>query len=90
MANLQVRDIDNQLYKSIKALAQRERRSLSQEVIRILEDYLQNPSKKTMNPTAHFLDLSWDDNRNAETLIKDIRKSRNNSKRFRNTDGAFN
>jgi len=84
MAILQVRDIDDRLYSSLKTLAKSENRSLSQEVISILEKYLSNPVVFKNNPTREFLSLSgsWSDNRTAAEIIKDIKKNRRNSKRF--------
>jgi plasmid stability protein len=84
MAILQVRDIDDRLYASLKELAQSENRSLSQEVISILEKYLLNPALFKNNPTREFLSLSdsWDDDRTADEIIHDIKKKRRNSKRF--------
>jgi hypothetical protein len=84
MAILQVRDIDDRLYSSLKNLAKSENRSLSQEVISILEKYLSNPVIFKNNPTREFLSLSgsWADDRTADEIAKDIRKNRRNSKRF--------
>jgi hypothetical protein len=84
MAILQVRDIDDRLYSSLKNLAKSENRSLSQEVISILEKYLSNPVIFKNNPTREFLSLSgsWADDRTADEIVKDIRKNRRNSKRF--------
>jgi plasmid stability protein len=84
MAILQVRDIDDRLYASLKKLAQSENRSLSQEVISILEKYLSNPALFKNNPTREFLSLStsWEDDRTADEIIADIKKNRRNSKRF--------
>ena len=84
MAILQVRDIDDRLYSSLKTLAKLENRSLSQEVISILEKYLSNPVVFKNNPTREFLSLSgsWADNRPADEIVKDIKKNRRNSKRF--------
>ena len=84
MAILQVRDIDDRLYASLKELAQAENRSLSQEVISILEKYLSNPALFKNNPTREFLSLStsWEDDRTADEIIADIKKNRRNSKRF--------
>ncbi|MDP3296123.1 MAG: antitoxin [Thermodesulfovibrionia bacterium] len=84
MAILQVRDIDDRLYSSLKELAKSENRSLSQEVVSILEKYLSNPVVFKSNPTRDFLSLSgsWDDNRTADEIVADIKRSRKNSKRF--------
>ncbi|HOF34148.1 MAG TPA: hypothetical protein PK624_01790 [Spirochaetota bacterium] len=43
MAILQVRDFDDGLYSSLKSMAKSENRSISQEVISIIEKYLSNP-----------------------------------------------
>ncbi len=85
MANLQVKDINDKLYNSLKYLAKREHRSVSQEVIKILETYLQN-NKVYINNTDEFLKLagSWDDDRSADEIMDDIKKSRTKSKRFEN------
>lgn len=84
MAILQVRDIDDRLYSSLKELAKSENRSLSQEVVSILENYLSNPLLFRKNPTRDFLSLSgaWDDDRTPDEIIADIKKSRTKSKRF--------
>jgi plasmid stability protein len=84
MAILQVREVDDRLYSLLKAKAKRENRSLSQEVISILENYLSNPASFNKNPTKEFLSLAeaWTDGRTAEELINQIKQSRKNSKRF--------
>lgn len=45
MAILQVRDIDNNLYNSLKISAKMQNRSVSQEVITIIETYLNSSQK---------------------------------------------
>jgi plasmid stability protein len=84
MAILQVRDINDKLYDSLKTRAKMENRSLSQEVIFILEKYLSNPALFNKNSTSEFLSLTgaWDDLRSADENIGDIKKNRKNSKRF--------
>jgi hypothetical protein len=84
MAILQVRDIDDRLYASLKKIARSENRSLSQEVVSILEKYLANPAVFTNNPTQEFLALSgsWDDSRKADEIIHDIKKNRKSNRRF--------
>ena len=88
MANLQVRDIDDRLYESLRERATREKRSISQEVILILEKYLSRPTAYDVNPTDEFLSLSgaWNDDRTADEIIDDIRKKRRNSTRFSGDD----
>lgn len=91
MANLQVKDIDDQLYESLRAIASSEKRSISQEVVHILEKYLSLPDTFLKNPTEEFLKLSgsWDDDKNTEELIMDIREHRKNSDRFGKNNELF-
>lgn len=85
MANLQVKDIDDKLYTALKYYAKKEHRSVSQEVVKIIELYLQN-NKNFKNTTQEFLKLagSWDDERTADEIINDLDKSRTKNKRFNN------
>jgi plasmid stability protein len=91
MAVLQVRDIDERLYSSLKTLALKENRSISQEVISILEKYLAHPEMKGINPTQEFLKLSgsWMDSRSAEEIVEDITGNRRSSNRFGENHGLF-
>lgn len=91
MAILQVRDIDDRLYSSLKELAKSENRSLSQEVVSILEHYLSNPLLFKKNPTRDFLSLSgsWDDDRTPDEIIADIKKNRKKNKRFGAGNAVF-
>jgi plasmid stability protein len=89
MAILQVRDIDDRLYDTLKQKAQIDNRSISQEVISILETYLSNPDIYNINSTREFLKLSWDDNRNADEIIDNLMKDRKNEKSFGEYNGVF-
>ncbi|MDR2144589.1 MAG: antitoxin [Treponema sp.] len=89
MAILQVRDIDNRLYDSLKQKAKIDNRSISQEVIAILEAHLSNPDIYNINSTREFLKLSWDDDKNADEIINDIAKDRKNKKSFGKYNGVF-
>jgi plasmid stability protein len=84
MANLQVRDIDDRLYEALRRMAAGKRRSISQEVIHILEKYLSSPERFETNPTEEFLKLagSWVDDREAGEIARDIRQSRRSKRRF--------
>ena len=83
MAILQVRDVDNRLYAVLKGLAKREKRSLSQEVVHILESHLGQAHHMRASQTEEFLQLSGAfRDETAERLVGDIRKSRRNSRRF--------
>ena len=91
MANLQVRDMDDSLYQSLKNRAASEKRSISQEVIYILEKYLARPKSMDVNPTEEFLQLcgSWEDDRSAEEIVASIRDRRNDSPRFASSRELF-
>jgi len=91
MANLQVRDIDDRLYKSLREHGSSEKRSISQEVILILEKYLARPNTYDVNPTDEFLALAgaWSDDRAADEIVSDIRGNRSNSTRFAGEDSVF-
>ncbi|PCI69606.1 MAG: antitoxin [Gammaproteobacteria bacterium] len=82
MANLQVKSIDEQLYKSLGRRAALENRSISQEVVSILKDYLSKPSTKHAKTNEQFMQLcgSWVDDKSAEQISKEIRNSRSRSK----------
>ena len=84
MATLQVRSIDDQLYKSLGRRAAMDNRSISQEVIAILKAYLSSPDSKHKNSTNDFLEMcgSWHDERSADEIIKEIRQDRRSGKRF--------
>ncbi|MCU0285652.1 MAG: antitoxin [Acidobacteria bacterium] len=83
MAILQVRDVDSSLYDALKTIAKKERRSISQEVIIMIESYLGNPKQtSTAAATEEFLNLSWEGSEPADEIIGSIRISRKNSKRF--------
>lgn len=83
MATLQVRSIDDQLYKALGKLAVMENRSISQEVVAILKEHLSSPvsNKKT---TEAFLELagSWQDDYSAREIAQSIRISRKSNRRF--------
>ncbi len=91
MATLQVRDIDDRLYKFLKASAKMQNRSISQEVNTIIQNYLNSSQKPQNNATLEFLSLegAWKDDRKAEDIIKEIKKGRNKSNRFGEKNGLF-
>lgn len=84
MATLQVRSIDDQLYKALGHRANMDNRSISQEVVTILKAYLSAPAFKNRNSTNEFLDMcgSWQDERSANEIIKEIREDRTSEERF--------
>ncbi len=91
MANLQVRDIDDELYMAIKKRAGRDHRSISQEVVQMIETCLAMPSSKNTNATNEFLELtgSWGDDGDAKSIVKMIRKGRGKSSRFGKSTDVF-
>lgn len=91
MATLQVRDMDDRVYEELKRVARRHRRSLSQEVVQIIESYLRDPDRKERNQTEEFLKLSgsWADDRTAEKIVSDLRSERRNSDRFSESPSVF-
>ena len=91
MAILQVRNIDDALYSLLKERAKNKNRTISQEVIYILEKYLSNPEVHFVNATKEFIALcgAWDDIRSADDIINYIKKSHKNSKRFNTKNVLF-
>ncbi len=91
MANLQVKDIDENLYKALKIRAKSKRRSLSQEVIRLIEEYLNQPEGTRIDSTRQFLDLSWENDKDesADEIIAQIKKDRRESRIFKGQKNVF-
>lgn len=91
MAILQVRDIDDRLYETLKTKAKLDNRSLSQEVISILERFLANPIYFEKSPTDEFLSLSgsWVDEGKTEDIINNMMQRSQGSSRFTSTHGLF-
>jgi len=86
MANLQIKNIDEGLYEEIKRAASAENRSVSQQVLTLIRDYLakRNQVSKLKSPAQVLLELSgtWEDERSAEEIVRDIKKARRNSKKL--------
>lgn len=85
MANLQVRSIDEQLYKALGQRAAMENRSISQEVVTILQAYLSRPENiDALQANRAFLGLcgSWQDERDAAEISEDLRLARRHGGRF--------
>lgn len=92
MAMLQVRDMDDRLCDRLKFAAKLDNRSISQQVVTILQDYFTSVPFKTKNAAEEFLKLAGtlEDSRSTEEIIDDIYASRVNSTRFEALDGIFN
>jgi plasmid stability protein len=91
MATLQVRDIDDRLYDYLKVAAKLQNRSISQEVVTIIQNYLNSSQNSTRNATLEFISLTgaWVDEENADAIIDNIRRGRTRSKRFGENNGVF-
>ena len=83
MANLQIKGMDDGLYASLKDLAASENRSISQQVLYLLKQYLsrRHQIQHVRTPAQVLLDLSgsWEDPRSPERIIKDLKTERKNS-----------
>jgi len=91
MATLQVRDINDDVYKELKHRAKIKHRSLSQEVVHIIEDYLSQPNRDYKRQSELLLELagSWEGSETASEILRIIRKGRQNSKRFTKQRALF-
>jgi plasmid stability protein len=78
MAILQVRNMDKELYLALGRRAAMENRSISQEVIEIIQRYLATPLARRAGADAEALRLagSWDDSRSEQAIAGAIRKAR--------------
>lgn len=87
MANLQIKGMDDALYEEIKKLAADENRSVSQQTLFLIREYLakRRSIHRLKTPAQLLLELSgsWEDTRDAETIIKGIKKARKNSKKLK-------
>lgn len=86
MATLQVRSVDDQLYKALGRIAEQSNRSISQQVVVIIKEYLSQPHHQK-RATEDFLALcsTWRDARTADDIIEDVRKNRKLGARFKET-----
>jgi hypothetical protein len=86
MANLQIKGIDDRLYAEIKRMAARENRSISQQVLFLVREYLsrrgRGPSEKPAATRLLELAGSWEDRRSAPQIVADLRAARKNSRRL--------
>jgi hypothetical protein len=87
MANLQIKGMDDDLYAQLKSLAAAENRSISQQILFLLKLYLarKHQLQEAKTPAQVLLDLSgsWEDDRSAKQIVKDLKAARRNSRRLR-------
>ena len=86
MANLQIKNIQDELYEEIKKLAAAENRSVSQQVLYLVKEYLAKKKRLTAakSPAQVLLELfgSWEDDRSAEQIVKEIKSARKSSRKL--------
>jgi len=87
MANLQIKGVNDQLYEEIKKVAEAENRSVSQQVLFLIRDYLAKRKELTSlrSPAQVLLELagSWEDDRGLREIVAEIKAARKNSKKLR-------
>jgi hypothetical protein len=84
MPTIRITEIDDNLYEEIKRSAAAENRSVSRQVAFMLKDYVakRHLLSKTKTSAQVLLELSgtWEDQRMAEEIVREIKKSRRNSR----------
>jgi len=69
MANLQIKGIHDDLYNRVKEMAASENRSIGQQALYLIKEYLasKGASRSRKSPARVLLELSgsWEDNRDA-------------------------
>jgi predicted CopG family antitoxin len=87
MANLQIKGMDDELYKELKRIAAEENRSISQQTVFLVRDYIAKKQKVrgTKTPAQVLLELtgSWKDDRDTVEIVSEIRKARKNLKKLK-------
>lgn len=81
MATLQVRNLDDKVYRKLKAKAAAEHRSLTQHVMAVLEEHVNKPEPRANQARLADLAGAWKDDRSAEEIIRNIRASRRSGHR---------
>ena len=83
MAILQIKGIDDALYARLRQRAAADHRSISQEVLHLIQGYLMREESEPVAATSAraLLSLagSWDDERSAAQISADIRAARRNA-----------
>jgi len=86
MANLQIKGIDDDFYNLIKKIAAAENRSVSQQVLYLMKQYISRKKsiQRIKTPAQVLLDLSgsWQDKRPADDIIEDLKSSRKSSRKL--------
>jgi predicted CopG family antitoxin len=86
MANLQIKGIDDEIYTELKKMAAEENRSVSQQALFLVKEYLARKRhlRTLKTPAQILLDLSgsWEDDQDSAKIIAQIKKARKNSKKL--------
>ena len=87
MANLQIKGIDDDIYAELKKLAAAENRSVSQQTLFLIKDYLakKQPLRALKTPAQTLLEMagSWEGEESAEEIIAKIKKARKSSTKLK-------
>jgi hypothetical protein len=82
MANLQIKGMNDNLYAKIKALAKSEKRSVSQQILFIIKEYLLKRQlvDAVKMPAQVLLEMSgsWEDERTPTEIIAELKQARKN------------
>ena len=85
MANLQIRGIQDELYQELRKLASAENRSISQQVLFLVKEYLagRKGTCTSKSPAEVLLELSgsWEDEREASAIVEDLRSARRKTRK---------
>ena len=83
VAILQIKRMDDALYARLRQMAAADHRSISQEVLHLIEEYLKRQDDQPVIPTSARALLalagSWEDERSADEIAVDIRAARRNA-----------
>ena len=87
MANLQIKGVDDDVYEALRKLAASENRSLSQQTLFLIKEYLAKKHRvdALKTPVQVLLELagSWEGEESAEVIIAGIKKARRSSTRLK-------
>jgi ABC-type arginine transport system ATPase subunit len=88
MAELLIEDIDDRLFEALRARAASNGRSITDEVVAIIQQYLVWPHTDVQTAGEAILQLAgtWQDDRSAEEIVRDIRQSRHLSREIENSN----
>jgi len=83
VAILQIKGIDDALYARLKLMAAADNRSISQEVLHLVKEYMAHreaqPGASTSARALLALAGSWEDERGADEITADFRAARRNA-----------